>query len=187
MIGHLLTSLEVNGKRYEIRPDFETMMYIYEAFYDSELDDHQKAYVCMKNLYVDFESIPHEDYQEACEKAFWFCNGGDIPKEEHDTSVLDWLHDERIIFPAISHILGVPDIRALPDTHWWTVCGSLGELSPDSLFSVVISIRSKLGKGKKLERYEQEFYSKNRGLIDIPRRLTEEEQAENDFVNSLFK
>lgn len=187
MIGSLPTSLEVGGRSYEIRPSMEVMLSIFEAFNDPELDNHEKAYVCMMNLYADPLSIPYEHYEEAIKQAYWFCGGGNMPKVEQSVKVLDWEQDERIVFPAISHILGVPDIRALPDTHWWTVCGSLGELSPYSLLSAIINIRSKRGEGKKLEKHEQEFYNSNRDIVDISRKLTAEEQAENDFVNSLFE
>lgn len=49
------------------------------------------------------------------------------------------------------------------------------------LFSSVIGIRQKLNKGKKLEKYEQEFYRNHRNMIDLKRKLSAEEQrAENE-------
>lgn len=48
-------------------------------------------------------------------------------------------------------------------------------------FSSVIGIRQKLSKGKKLEKYEQEFYRNHRNMIDLKRKLSAEEQrAENE-------
>lgn len=48
-------------------------------------------------------------------------------------------------------------------------------------FSSVIGIRQKLNKGKKLEKYEQEFYRNHRNMIDLKRKLSAEEQrAENE-------
>ena len=45
----------------------------------------------------------------------------------------------------------------------------------------VIGIRQKLNKGKKLEKYEQEFYRNHRNMIDLKRKLSAEEQrAENE-------
>jgi hypothetical protein len=48
-------------------------------------------------------------------------------------------------------------------------------------FSNIVSIREKKIKGKKLEKYEQEFYRENRKLIDLPHKLTAEEE---EFLNS---
>ena len=48
-------------------------------------------------------------------------------------------------------------------------------------FSTVVSIRSKRAKGKKLDKWEEEFYRENRKMIDLPQKLTAEEQ---EFLNS---
>lgn len=186
MIGSLPTALEVGGRLWDIRTDIRVVLGIFQAFNDPELTDREKAYVCVKCLYADLDDIPAEDMQEAVEKAFWFCNGGDTPKEEQDVKVIDWEHDEHIIFPAISRALGVTDIRSLPYMHWWTFCGAFGELPESSVLSTVISLRRKMGRHEKLEKYEQDIIRKNRALIDMPKRLTAEEQAEDDFVDSLF-
>ena len=51
----------------------------------------------------------------------------------------------------------------------------------EGLFSSVIGIRQKLNNGKKLEKYEQEFYRNHRNMIDLKRKLSAEEQrAENE-------
>lgn len=187
MIGRLPDTLEVGGRQMKIRTDIWTVLNIFQAFNDPQLTDREKAYVCIMCLYVDADDIPAEDMQEAVEKAFWFCGGGDIPKAEQSVRVIDWEHDERIIFPALSKVLGVGDVRSLPYMHWWTFCGGFGELPHDSLLSAVISIRQKLGAHKPLDKAEKEFYRKNRDMIDIPLRLTDEEKAEQEFIDGLFK
>ena len=48
-------------------------------------------------------------------------------------------------------------------------------------FSNIISIRSKKQKGQKLEKWEQNFYKENRKMIDLPHKLSKEEQ---DFLDS---
>jgi hypothetical protein len=51
------------------------------------------------------------------------------------------------------------------------------EISPDSLFSRVVSIRAKLKAGKKLEKWEQSWYRKNKDLVDIPMKYSEREKS----------
>lgn len=69
--------------------------------------------------------------------------------------------------------------------HWWTFLGLFNEIG-EGLFSQVVNIRIKKAKGKKLEKHELEFYREHKDLIDIKCKLTPAEQAELDYVNSLF-
>ena len=59
--------------------------------------------------------------------------------------------------------------------------GEIGE----GLYSQVMNIRSKMAKGKKLDKTDKEFYNDHKELIDLKRKLTLEEQAEFDFINNL--
>jgi hypothetical protein len=60
-------------------------------------------------------------------------------------------------------------------THWWDFMGAYMEIG-DCVFANIISLRNKKQKGKKLEKYEQEFYQENRKMVDLPLNITEEEQ-----------
>ena len=51
----------------------------------------------------------------------------------------------------------------------------------EGTFQTVISIRSKKRKGQKLEKWESDFYRENKKMIDLPLRLTDEEQ---EFLDS---
>ena len=55
----------------------------------------------------------------------------------------------------------------------------------ESLFSSVLNIRQKRAKGKKLEKYEQEFYKDNRNLIDLTVKEKRSEE-EMDALRKLF-
>ena len=50
--------------------------------------------------------------------------------------------------------------------HLWTFIGAYMEIG-EGLFSNIIHIRQKKAKGKKLEKWEQEFYKENKSLIDF--------------------
>ena len=178
MIGSLPTALEIGGREYAIRSDFRVILRIYSAFADPELDEREEGYVCLKCLYV--EDIPREHLQEAVNKAYWFVGGGDVPQESvQPAKTIDWEQDESIIFPAVNKAAGF-ETRTVKYLHWWTFLGYFNEIG-EGLFSSVIGIRQKLNKGKKLEKYEQEFYRNHRNMIDLKRKLSAEEQrAENE-------
>ena len=164
MIGNLPTALETGGKEYAIRSDFRVILRIYSAFADPELDEREKCYVCLKCLYA--EDIPREHLQEAVDKAYWFVGGGDVPQESvQPAKTIDWEQDESIIFPAVNKAAGF-ETRTVKYLHWWTFLGYFNEIG-EGLFSSVIGIRQKLNKGKKLEKYEQEFYRNHRNMIDL--------------------
>lgn len=184
MIGELPTSLEIGGKEYEIRADFRVVFSIFKAYNDPELSDDEKTMACLNCLY---KEMP-DDLIKATEKATWFLDGGDMPKSKQSPiKVMDWEYDQYIYFPCINKVAGY-ETREVDYLHWWSFLGLFNEIG-EGLFSQVMNIRSKRAKGKKLEKYEKEFYNEHKELVDIKERLTSEEQAqlqeEMDFIDSL--
>lgn len=177
MIGALPKSLEAGGRSYEIRTDYRVVLNIFEAFADPELDRREKCYVCLKCLYKDFDSIPQSDMEQAAERAYWFINGGDMPKTVSDVKLIDWEQDERLFFPEINRAAGC-EVRAVGYMHWWTFLGYFSVIG-EGLFSEIIHIRRKRAQGKPLDKTESEFLRSHRELIDFKKRLTAEQmQAE---------
>ena len=184
MIGELPETLTVGGKAYPIRSDFRAALIIFQALDDPELDGREKAAVMAESLYERPEEIPAELFPEALERASWFLDGGDMPKTELHARTLDWEQDEGMIFAAVNKTAGF-EVRSVKYMHWWTFLGYFSE-SGDTLLSTVMHLRQKLARGKKLDKWEQEFIAGHRSLVMIKRKKTEEEKAEEDFVNSLF-
>lgn len=185
MIGTLPGSLEIGGEFYAINADFRTALTIFEAFDDPELDEREKALAALMCLFEDWNEIPPEMHEEAVKQAFWFLNGGDMPKTEHNAKTYDWKQDERMIFSAVNKTAGC-EVRALDFLHWWTFLGYFAETG-EGLFSTVVHIRWKKTRGKPLDKAEQAFCREHPDLIELKHRLTAEEQAEEDFVDSLFE
>lgn len=185
MIGILPTSLCINGKEYNIRTDFRDILTIFEAFNDVELTEYEKYEVMIEILYKDYQSISDEDMEEAIRQAVWFIScGKDKEESRQEKQVFDWQQDEQMIFSAVNHVAGM-ETRSMDYLHYWTFIGYFNEIG-EGLFSTVISIRQKLNKNKKLEKYEQEFYRANKHLIDIQRKFTKEEQEERERINALL-
>lgn len=187
MIGVLPKSLQIDGVDYAIRSDFRVVLNIFDAFADDELRDSEKVLVMLKCLY---KNTP-EDIEKAAEKAVWFIDGGgseiatQSDKPQNKVKLIDWEQDEQIIFSAVNKVAGT-EIRALEYLHWWTFLGFFNEVG-EGLFSTVLNIRSKKAKGKKLEKYEQDFYKSHKDLIDIKKKYTEEEKEEMARINDIFK
>ena len=65
MLGTLPTTLNVNGVDYDIRTDFRNILQIITAFNAPELSEKEKAYVCLKRLFIALNTIPADDYTAA--------------------------------------------------------------------------------------------------------------------------
>lgn len=170
----LPTTLNVCGTEYEINADFRTVLHIISAFRDDDLTPEEKAMVCVQCLYRDANSIPMEHLEEAIRQAYWFCDGGDIPKSKAEpVKIMDWKQDAHMIFPAVNKVSGF-EVRSCAFLHWWSLIGMFCEIT-DGLFATVLHIRQKKAHGKPLDQWEQEFCARNYALVNL---ISDEEQAE---------
>lgn len=185
MIGRLPKTLIVNGTEYEIRTDYRDCLRIFEAAGDPDLTHSEKLDILLRILYVDSQTIPASDMEEALQQAVWFLDCGRLPEEKKMTGpvLYDWEYDEQIIFAAVNKVAG-REVREAEYMHFWTFISYFHEIG-DGLFSTVLHIREKKRKGK-LEQHEREFYQKNKALIDLPRRYSREKQEEMDWLNQLL-
>lgn len=182
------TSLNVGGVDYEIRTDYRAVLDLFAALSDPELTDsdeqmtsYMQSQVIMQIMFPDCDNIPHEHWQEALNKVSEFIDMG-ITEDSKKPKTMDWEQDAPILIPAINRVLNC-EIRAQKYIHWWTFLGAYMEIG-ESLFSNVIHIRQKKATGKKLEKWEQDFYKENKSLIDFKqkdRRSSEEKEELRDY------
>jgi hypothetical protein len=184
VIGQLPRSLTVAGEDYSIRTDFRDVLRILAAYNDPELMPQVQVYVCLTVLYEDFEDIPEDAYEEAYRAAIRFIDCGTEPSDRKSPRTMDWEQDERILFPAINHVAGF-EVRSVEYLHWWTFMGYFMEIQ-DGVFAQVLNLRHKKAKGKKLEKWEQEFWRANKDICVLKTRLTEEEQEEKNKLEALL-
>lgn len=189
MSWQLPASLEIGGASYAIRTDFRVILDIFMAFNDPDLPDYAKPQVMIEILYEDWKNIPPEHMEEAVKEAYRFIDCGNEPDNKKRPKMVDWEQDSDIIVPAVNKVAGIGDIRSLPYLHWWTFMGYFMEIG-EGVFSSVLNIRYKQAHGKKLEKWEKDFYRENRRIIDFKRRLSEEEQEalekEKQILKELF-
>lgn len=178
MIGEydLPVAVEINGGQFNIREqcDYRIVLKCINALNDPDLTDEQKLQCALIIFYEDYDRLP--DLQVAVSEMFRIISYND-PKtnDQQKPSLMDWNKDFRHIAPPISRILGY-DVR-IPGryTHWWTFLGGYMEIG-ECTFSTIVSIRSKKQKGKKLEKWEEEFYRENYDTVHLPTKYTKEEQ-----------
>lgn len=186
MIGELPKILKVGDEFYPIETDYRNVLMIILACADPDLEPIQKLEIMLRRLYRDrFEKIPPDLLEDAASQAKWFVDcGQDVDEKKPSKKLMDWEQDERILFPAINNVAGY-ETRSVPYLHWWTFVGYFMEIA-EGTFSTVLGIRQKMAKGKRLEKWEQEFRRENKDLCDLKTRYTVEEQAEIDYWNKLL-
>ena len=98
--------------------------------------------------------------------------------------LLDWDQDAQVIIADINKVAGT-EVWSLPFLHWWTFLSFFHAIGEGQL-STLISIREKLRTGKKLEKWEQEYYRKNKSRVDLKKRYTPEDLAEQERLKKLL-
>lgn len=182
------TSLNVGGIDYEIRTDYRAVLDLFTALTDPDLTDeneqitaYMQSRIILEIMFPDCDNIPAEHIQEALDKVSAFIDMG-ISDDRKKPKTMDWEQDAPILIPAINKVLNC-EIRAVQYMHWWTFLGAYMEIG-ESLFSNIIHIRQKKAKGKKLEKWEQNFYNENKSLIDFKQkdqRSNEEKEKLRDY------
>lgn len=176
----LPVSVRIGGKEYPIRYQWRAILDILDACADPELDDQHRAMAMLQIFYPDWEDIPTEYLNEACKMACEFIDCGQRDDGKPKPKTIDWQQDAALIIPEVNKVAG-REIRLDPSIHWWTFFGwfmGIGE----GVFANVLHIRQKKAKHKKLEKWEQDFYNANRGIVDLRSRETEEEREAKDNI-----
>lgn len=174
MTRSLPLSVEIGEKEYKVNADYRDILDIISRIEGKTTDEFIKGYVCLALFYPDFDEIPESDYQEAIDKMFWFISCGEEQEDTKGPKLIDWDQDYMLIVSDINKTIG-HDIRADSFCHWWTFISYFMGIGEGQLSSIV-SIREKLRKGKKLEKWEREYYKKNRSKVDFKRKYTPEEE-----------
>lgn len=195
MIGILPESLSIGGQEYSVRSDYRDVLQIFEVFSSPDLSVEEKWVVAIKLLidpfvYADdvFEAVENGfDVEDAVEKILWFIRAGKPQINKEELPIYDWSKDEQMIFSAINEKSKCVDVREESYLHWWTFLGYFEEIDQNSILSFVMNIRNKINKGKKLEKHEQEFYNKNKELVDIQKPMSKEEREAEEAHKAKIK
>lgn len=182
MIGELPDTITCDNRQYSIRTDFRIALRIMVAFQDPELKPYEKWMIMLKLLVIDFDEIV--DTETAVDECIKFLDAGNTEPPRSHTKLYDWEQDEQMIFSSINKNAG-HDVRNDKEMHWWTFMGLFNEIG-DGMFAQVIRIRRKHAKHQKLDKEEMEFYRENRNIIDIKRKMSDEEKEQMSRINEMY-
>lgn len=172
----LPTSVDVDGVEYAIRSDYRAVLDILTALADPDLSEAEKAQCVIEIFYPDYEEIT--DYEAAIKACFDFISYGD-DNSKKAPRLMDWEQDFNSIVGAVNRVVGT-EIRSVEYMHWYTFLAAYYEIG-DCLFAQIVNIRNKKAKGKRLEKYEQEWYRENRHLVDFRVKFSD---ADNEALAS---
>ena len=170
----LPTRMEVGGVEYEIETDYRAILDICAAISDPELTGQEQSAVALEIFYPDIEAMPPVDYQEALDRLLWFLNGGDTPEDRKMPKLVDWEQDFTYIVAPINRVTG-QEVRAVEYMHWWTFLLAYYEIG-DCTFAQIVRIRDLRARGKPLDKTDQDWYNRNRRLVDFKRKYTEQDE-----------
>jgi len=162
----------------------------FKALNDIELSKSERVYASLIIFYQDFDSLEDllqqkDIINELQSEMFQFFNGGDeeVPSNTHNINVIDWDKDSNLICSAINNAAN-KEIRAEEYIHWWTFLGyymAIGEC----LLSQVVSIRYKIARNEKLEKYEKKFKQENPQYFSMDMRSAEQREAD-EYIRKLW-
>lgn len=188
----LPTTIVISDKTYTIRNqgDYRMVLDCFQVLNDIELDKNERIFACLIIFYEDFNdlesvlSVSDEDLQALVDNAFLFFNCGQTKTgAETNYKTIDWEQDSQLISSAVNNVAG-REIRADNYLHWWTFMGYFNAVG-ESALSTVVGIRSKIMKGKKLEKYEQEFRRDNPQYFTWDSR-TLQQKEDDELLNQLW-
>lgn len=188
----LPTTVTINETVYAIRNrgDYRMVLDCFQVLNDIELSETERIIAFLIIFYEDFNdvesvlSLDEDTMSELIDNAFSFFNCGqkNAPAETNYKTI-DWEGDAQLISSAVNNVAG-KEIRAESYLHWWTFMGYFNAVG-ESALSTVVGIRSKIAKGKKLEKYEQEFRSENPQYFNWDMR-TLKQKEEDELLNQLW-
>lgn len=177
---NLPKAVYINGTAHDIRYDFRVILEIITMLNDTELSSSDKAEALLTMFYLEPDSI--DDVKAAIQECYAFIDQGSKPKKKQPR-LIDWEHDFDYIVAPVNRVLGY-EIRAVAydeeknsgGVHWWTFLSAYMEIGSECLLSQIVSMRDKLARNKKLEKYEREWLKHNRHLVDLPQKYTAEDE-----------
>lgn len=175
-------STTISGVTYELNADFRDVLQIIGALQDVTMPEFIRWQVALALFYR--QTVAPEHARQAMEYLSWFLCGGCPEADRPGPKLLDWEQDACAIISDVNKV-AAREIRALSFVHWWTFLSWFHAIGEGQV-SMLVSIREKLRSGKKLERWEQDFYRKNRSRVDMKKQYTPAELAQRQRLEKLL-
>lgn len=181
------TKIFIEGEEFPIRNngDYRMVLDCFKALQDAELNPKERVFCSLLIFYENINSIADinkfPDLETAIKEMYNFFNCGKDQSvgKRMKHRLIDWDKDSQMICSAINKVAN-KEVRAEPYIHWWTFMGYYSAVG-ESLLSTVLSIRDKLSRGKKLEKYEREFKNENPEYFVWNAHTIDDEEADRLF------
>lgn len=178
----LPTEIELEGHFFPIREkgDFRMVMECFSCLEDMELSPQERV-LCALTIFYGFDDLEEleqlPDLEQATKEMYKFFEA-DLPEAKggQDYKLINWDTDAAIVCSAVNKVAG-KEVRGEEYLHWWTFMGYYMAIGESSL-STVVGIRSKIVKGKKLEKWEREFRAENPQLFEWDSKSIEQKEDE---------
>lgn len=177
------------GRSFHIRNDgdFRVALECLSCLEDASLTETERVLSALIIFYGldcvdDLSKLP--DIEEAARKMYWFLEA-DMAESRRGQPyrLMSWETDSALICASINKVAG-KEIRDEPYVHWWTFLGYYMTVGEGPL-STVISIRSKILGGKKLEKWEMQFRTDNPQYFDWDHK-TLEQKEDDEWLRSVW-
>ena len=171
----------IGDVEYPINSDFRDILEIIRYLNDETKTVYLRWKIALA-LFFDGE-IPDKYEEEAAQYLSDFISCGK-KDEKIGPKLIDWEQDALLIVTDINKVAG-KEIRAEKYLHWWTFLGWFHSIGEGNL-STLVSIRDKLRRGKKLESHEQEYYRRNKSRVNLRKKYSASELAEQERLQKLL-
>lgn len=175
-------SAVIGGIEYEINTDFRVILEIMKYLTDPNEPVFVRWHIAIALFYEG--EIPEEHQTEAMEFLSAFISYAEADNTRPGPKLLDWEQDSKAIIADVNKVAG-QEIRLLEYLHWWTFLSYFQAIGEGQL-STLISIRSKLAKGKKLDNWEKEFYREHKSQVDLKKKYSADDLAQQEHLKKLL-
>ena len=180
-LWQLPVQVNFQGTPYHLHTDYRDILEIFSYLEDPDLPETVRWRIAMALFYE--EPVRPEHYQAALIYLNDFLCCGQ--EEKPGPRLMDWEQDAQAILAGVNRVAG-QEIRDLPFLHWWTFLSFFHAIGEGQL-STLVAIREKLARGKKLETWEKEFYSRNREQVELRKKYSASELAEQERLKHLLE
>lgn len=185
------TTIVIDEREFPIRcrGDYRMVLDCFSCLNDFELTDNERILACLIIFYEEFNDIDDFDgldsalLEQLVKEMYRFFECEENPMYSTPYKLIDWEKDSQLICSAVNKVAH-QEVRAAEYLHWWTFMGYFSEVG-ESVLSTVVGIRSKIKRGKKLEKYEKEFKSHNPHYFAWDSR-TLQQKEDDEFILSIW-
>ena len=176
LVSKLPTKIKVDKEIININADYRNCIKIILAYEDKDLTIEEKHFVMLNLLY---ETMP-KNLEMGILQGIKFLNCGEETHIERDNQrVYSFQKDAKYIYSAVSQASNL-DLEKINFLHWWKFYYYFLDVSNDSIFSNIVSLRQKKNK-RKLTDEERKVYLESREILDLD---FDEPKEESEFMKA---